>query len=71
MRLGINERFISGKEWFVAAPKNRFCDGNDFDAKCKCVCVCLFCICVFALVCFADQMHLLLNSASQQAALTK
>lgn len=39
MRLGINERFISGKEWFVAAPKNRFCDGNDFDAICVCVCV--------------------------------
>lgn len=69
-------RFISGKEWFVAAPKNRFCDGNDFDAVCKplCECLCLdvcLILCVFALECFADQMHLLFNSPSQQAALTK
>lgn len=35
-----------------------------------CVCVCVI-LCVFALECFADQMHLLFNSPSQQAALTK
>ena len=35
-----------------------------------CVCVCLV-LCVFALECFADQMHLLFNSPSQQAAFTK
>lgn len=49
-----------------------------YASLCMCVCVrtsvrtqvrVLFC--VFALECFADQMHLLLNSASQQAALTK
>lgn len=37
-----------------------------------CVCACVsVSFCVFALECFADQMHLLFNSPSQQAALTK
>lgn len=39
---------------------------------CLCVCMCMSLILgVFALECFADQMHLLFNSPSQQAALTK
>lgn len=35
-----------------------------------CVCVCVW-FCVFARECFTDQMYLLFNSPSQQAALTK
>lgn len=43
-----------------------------YASLCVCVCVCArVSFCVFALECFADQMHLLFNSPSQQAALTK
>ena len=46
------KEIISGKEWFVAAPKNSFCDGNDFDAVCKAVCVCMCVVaCHFLCIC--------------------
>lgn len=35
-RVQKKERFISVIRWFVAAPKNRICDGNDFDGVCAC-----------------------------------
>ena len=68
----MNKRdFYQGKNGLFAAPKNRFCDGNDFDAICEPVCICVsVSFCVFARECFADQMHLLFNSPSQQAAPT-
>lgn len=47
--VGMNKGDLyQGKNGLFAAPKNRFCDGNDFDAICEPVCIY---VCVRLILC--------------------
>ena len=77
----VRKRFISAQEWFVRSPKNRCCDGSDFDAVTLrvlflCMCVSMSTVFVRAVLCASSLEHIrctccLIHRLNKQATLMK